>query len=102
MATELQKDLEESNAIAEAQMLRPNADEVAAIKEYCNLVLEKRTVESNVKEESKPVRDKIAEAKKSLLDSIKTFEDKTFTYSKDKLKEMEQICAAEGLPAVPP
>jgi hypothetical protein len=102
MADELDKNLEESDAIAEAQMLRPNGDEVAAIKEYCNLVLEKRTLESNSKEELKPMREKIVESKKGLMDLIKTYEDKTFTFSKDKLKEMEQACAAEGLPAVPP
>lgn len=33
MSEELQKDLEDSNAIAEAQMLRPNSDEVSAIKD---------------------------------------------------------------------
>lgn len=72
MAEQLEKDLEDANAIAEAQMLRPNSDEVAAIKDYCSLVLEKRTLESNSKEEWKPIRDKITEAKKALLEMMKT------------------------------
>lgn len=44
----------------------------------------------------------MASAKKELTEIMKGLEDKTFTFSKDRLRQMEMLCAAEGLPAVPP
>ena len=99
MSTE---DLQEADTIAETQLLKPSALEIAAIKEYCKWVLEKRGLEADLKEKTKAFREAAKAAKTELLEFMKTSEDKTLTFSKAKLGELESVCAAEGLPGVVP
>jgi hypothetical protein len=66
------------------------------------LVLQKRQLETTFKEQCKPWRESAKNAKKELFDILKASEEKTLTWSKTKMSEMDQPCAAEGLSTMPP
>ena len=96
------EDLETAEAISEQQLLRPNPSEIASIKEYCNLTIQKRELELAAKKETQTFRDASKLAKEKLFNIMKTNPENTITFSKDKLREMDTECAKEGFQSVPP
>ena len=54
------------------------------------------------KDSTRPLREAVANAKKSLLEKMKSHEDRTVCLSKAQLKDFENTCASEGLDSVPP
>lgn len=96
------QDLETAEAISEQQMLRPSPAEIASIKEYCNITLQKRELEMEAKKETQTFREAAKAAKEKLFNIMKTNPENTITFSKDKLREMDVECAKEGFQSVPP
>lgn len=94
--------LAEADAAMEAQLVKPEASELEAIKAFCTIQLERRKATEAVAESLKLEKGTAKNDKAVLMRLVKSSGHKSAMLSKTQMARLEAITAAEGLESVPP
>lgn len=83
------EDLEEADRISEQQVVKPTAEEKAAISSYCTLSLQCKTIEEKIKTHVKDIKPEIKTLRKSILEDIKKKDHEILQVPQDMRKDVE-------------
>jgi hypothetical protein len=90
-------------AIQEAQVVKPDAKELEAIKQYCSLEVKLKRELAGLTEKIKDLKAKRKQLRDQLTKDVVALcpSTKCISLSKDDMKRLEQACSASGIPCVP-
>lgn len=98
----LEENLRATESAMETQLIKPSKEEISALKTFCTVEIEKRQAAKTASEGLKQVKATIKTDKAALEAFLKASGSKCAMLSKEQMKRLELLTAAEGVPPPPP
>jgi len=83
------EDLEEADRISEQQVVKPTAEEKAAISSFCTLSLQCKTIEEKIKTQVKEIKPEIKTLRKTILEDVKKKDHEILQVPQEMRKDIE-------------